>query len=105
MSAEFSELFRPSNARTQPELMLAAVLHLVSHYTASDSGCVKLASVIARHFKALADRPDLTPVLRATCQQLAEQWSDVVERTLPRPARAGLLSAWRRPAATSLPRP
>lgn len=103
MSAEFSELFRPSNTRTQPELLLAAVLHLVSHYTASDSGCVKLASVIERHFKALADRPDLTPVLRATCQQLAEQWSEVVERTLPRPARPGFLSAWRCPPAAAAP--
>ncbi|NRR32857.1 hypothetical protein HSX11_22055 [Oxalobacteraceae bacterium] len=71
----------------QPELMLSAVLHLMSHYTASASehgACLKLASVIERHLKALSSLPDLAPVLRATCQQLSEQWAAVVERELPR---------------------
>lgn len=79
----------------RPEVMLSAVLHLMSHYTArsGDGGaCVKLASVIERHLKALAGRPDLPPVLRATCQQLTEQWAGVVERALPRPAKDNLLS-------------
>ena len=79
----------------QPELMLSAVLHLMSHYTASaDRGaCVKLASVIERHLKALASLPDLAPVLSATCQQLYEQWAAVVERSLPPPKDdAGFLS-------------
>ncbi|MBB3118990.1 hypothetical protein [Pseudoduganella violacea] len=74
-----------------PELMLSAVLHLMSHYTSSanDSGaCVKLASVIERHLKALASLPDLAPVLSATCQQLSEQWAAVVERSLPPPQPA-----------------
>jgi hypothetical protein len=70
----------------RPELMLSAVLHLMSHYTASaaeQGACVKLASVIERHLKALAGLPELAPVLRATCQQLSEQWAGVVESTLP----------------------
>jgi hypothetical protein len=65
------------------------VLHLMSHYTAAASdtgGCVKLASVIERHLKALASLPGLAPVLSATCQQLSEQWAGVVERSLPQPA-------------------
>lgn len=78
-----SELYEP-NAATQPELLVAATLHLMSHYTA-DGGCVKLASVIERHLKALAALPEITPVLRATCLQLSEQWKTVVERTMPKP--------------------
>ncbi|UGQ45044.1 hypothetical protein [Massilia endophytica] len=77
----------------RPELMLSAVLHLMSHYTASaDRGaCLKLASVIERHLKALAGLPELAPVLSATCQQLSEQWASVVERSLP-PQEDGFLS-------------
>ncbi len=71
----------------QPELMLSAVLHLMSHYTAEGKGCVKLASVIERHLKALACLPGLSPVLTATCQQLSEQWAGVVERSLPLPQK------------------
>jgi hypothetical protein len=94
------------NGRHQPELMISAVLHLMSHYTAGNGGsssnsnsnsssdggpCVKLASVIERHFKALASLPDLAPVLRATCQQLSEQWADIVERDMPRPKKNNIL--------------
>ncbi|OGB20738.1 MAG: hypothetical protein A3I66_23715 [Burkholderiales bacterium RIFCSPLOWO2_02_FULL_57_36] len=82
-------------ASTQPELLVSAVLHLMSHYNANmnETGvCVKLASVIERHLKALAGLPDLAPVLRATCQQLAEQWAAVVERGLPQPQRQPFFS-------------
>lgn len=69
----------------RPELMLSAVLHLMSHYTANagGGGCVKLASVIERHLKALAALPGLAPVLAATCQQLSDQWANEVERAMP----------------------
>lgn len=83
------------NAPQRPELMLSAVLHLMSHYSArsADSGpCLKLASVIERHLKALARRPDLAPVLQATCQQLSEQWASVVECAMPRPPKSSFLS-------------
>jgi hypothetical protein len=97
MSIEHDDpvFFSPSNGRHQPELMVSAVLHLMSHYTArsSDSGaCVKLASVIERHFKALAALPELAPVLRATCQQLSEQWAGIVERDMPRPKKNNFLN-------------
>jgi hypothetical protein len=77
--------FEPAGNPVQPELLVSAVLHLMSHYTANSqeaNACTKLASVIERHLKALADLPDLAPVLRATCQQLSEQWGMVVERTM-----------------------
>ena len=88
-------IFTHSPAARQPELMLSAVLHLMSHYTANaadNGGCVKLASVIERHLKALSAQPDLAPVLRATCQQLCEQWAVVVEQARPPQERASFLA-------------
>lgn len=81
------EMMEPTAAPAQPELLVSAVLHLMSHYTAHTSepkSCVKLASVIERHLKALANQPGLAPVLRATCQQLSEQWEGIVENAMPR---------------------
>ena len=88
-------LQEPIAAPAQPELLVSAVLHLMSHYTANNqesSSCIKLASVIERHLKALADLPELAPVLRATCQQLSEQWAAVVERTMPQPEKFKLFA-------------
>jgi len=88
-------LLEPSSAPVQPELMVSAVLHLMSHYTANshdNSQCTKLAAVIERHLKALANLPELAPVLRATCQQLSDQWAVVVERSMPQPERFSLFS-------------
>lgn len=88
-------LQEPGTSPAQPELLVSAVLHLMSHYTAhaqESSSCIKLASVIERHLKALADLPVLTPVLRATCQQLSEQWAAVVEKTMPRPEKFRLFA-------------
>lgn len=88
-----SALLETSVPSAQPELLVSAVLHLMSHYNANineTGGCVKLASVIERHLKALADLPDLAPVLRATCQQLVEQWAAIVERAMPKPERPSL---------------
>ncbi|ALU87879.1 hypothetical protein RB25_16840 [Herbaspirillum rubrisubalbicans] len=91
-----STFVEPNNAPAQPELLVSAVLHLMSHYTANNSqetqSCVKLASVIERHLKALAELPNLAPVLRATCQQLSEQWAHVVERTMPPPEKFNFFS-------------
>ena len=73
----------------QPELLVAAALHLMSHYSASanrDGPCLKLACVIERHLQALAGHAGLSPVLRATCLQLSEQWQGVIEQALPRPS-------------------
>ena len=79
----------------QPELLVSAVLHLMSHYTASPHEApayVKLAAVIERHLNVLADLPELAPVLRATCRQLSEQWAVIVERTLPQPRKPNLFA-------------
>jgi hypothetical protein len=85
----------PQHGGHNPELMLSAVLHLMSHYTAgqdNNGGCVKLASVIERHLKALAAQPGLAPVLSATCQQLSDQWAQEVERKLHEQEKSNFLS-------------
>jgi hypothetical protein len=89
-------LLEPGAAPAQPDLLVSAVLHLMSHYTANSNvsgdtrNCVKLACVIERHLKALSDLPGLAPVLRATCQQLSEQWAAVVDRALPPPQKPNM---------------
>lgn len=80
-----SAFYESTGTSAQPELLVSAVLHLMSHYTANSGerqSCTKLASVIERHLKALAELPDLAPVLRATCRQLSEQWANVVEHAI-----------------------
>jgi hypothetical protein len=75
-------------AGRQDVLLVASLLHLMSHYTGRDDAeppCVKLASVIERHLCALSRLPDIDPVLRATCAQLAERWAGLVDEQLPRP--------------------
>ncbi|PRC93619.1 hypothetical protein [Solimicrobium silvestre] len=90
-----------ANASSRPEILIAAVLHLMSHYSTNnalnkDHGvCVKLAAVIERHLTILSELPDLAPVLRATCEQLSEQWTMVVEHTMPQQSKSGLLARWR----------
>ncbi len=80
-----------SSVPIQPDLLVSAVMHLMSQYTANvgaSGDCIKLASIIERHLRALADFPGLPPVLQATCQQLSEQWAGVVDRAMPKPAKA-----------------
>jgi hypothetical protein len=85
--------FAGTGDASQPDLLVSAVLHLMSHYSAADreTGCTKLASVIERHLKTLAELPDLAPVLQVTCSQLSEQWASVVKHSMPRPERSGFL--------------
>ena len=80
----------PSPQGQQPELLLSAVLHLMSHYHAG-SPCEKLAGVIERHLQALARSPGLSPVLQATCQQLSQQWAALVTLHAPTPPKVTLL--------------
>jgi hypothetical protein len=74
-----------SMAGTKDTLLISSVLHLMSHYctTASkDTPCVKLASSIERHLAALSRCSELDPVVRATCEGLVANWSDVVETSV-----------------------
>ena len=88
------ELSASTSTSKQPELLVSAVLHLMSHYTVNstqtsarhstqedaEQARSRLASVIERHLQALANLPDLAPVLQATCQQLSGQWAALTEK-------------------------
>lgn len=90
-----SKFYEPNVQSTQPDMLICTVLHLMSHYTThtdSKNGCTKLAAVIERHLKAIAELPQLTPVLKATCKQLSEQWATIVERTMTPQQKMPLLS-------------
>jgi hypothetical protein len=90
---DVNDVYDGAVTRVKPELLVSAVLHLMSHYAASETGpCLKLGSIIERHLRALADLPELPPVLRATCQQLSEQWANVVERTRPVQQKRGFFN-------------
>jgi len=102
------ELSMPSSPRAQHAVLVAALLHLMSHYTINSAiqgtrgrerPCVKLASVIERHLNALARSADADPVLRATCEQLSSNWAALVDSALPEPvpARRPLLERILRP--------
>ncbi len=90
-----------NSALARPEQLIAAVLHLMSHYVTQRvlhperRAGVQLAAVIERHLQILAQLPDLTPVLRATCEQLADQWLTVIEQALPATEKTGLAARWR----------
>ena len=69
-------------AGTKDTLLISSVIHLMSHYCTTankETPCVKLASSIERHLAALSRCTDLDPVVRATCEGLVANWSDVVE--------------------------
>ena len=96
MNSSFADELPVVPAGRSPDaLLVASLLHLMSHYTAREAGeppCVKLASVIERHLCALARLPDIDPVLRATCEQLTEKWAALVDARLPPPVKAPLLA-------------
>ncbi len=89
-----TSLYEEPGTSIKAELLVSAVLHLMSHYAANanqSDPCLKLGAIIERHLRALAVFPDLPPVLRATCQQLSEQWASVVERTRHAQQKRGFL--------------
>jgi hypothetical protein len=94
-NTEYSSLLEPADTPTKPELLVSALLHLMSHYTAhlhEKDKCLRLAAVIERHLKVLSTLPGLSPLLQATCLQLADDWTDLVDQNLPRPEKSKLMS-------------
>ena len=66
----------PSPQGQQPELLLSAVLHLMSHYHAG-SPCEKLAGVIERHLQVLSARPAWVPCCKrraSNCRSNGPPW-------------------------------
>lgn len=72
------------------ELLLSGVLQMISqHIVDADPNPdhVRLSAArIERRLKTLSNLPHMEPVLRATCQQLCEQWGTLTEQTVRKPA-------------------
>jgi hypothetical protein len=77
-----AETLAPGLDAGRPEVIVSAALYLMSSYGCSD-GCPKLAHVILKHLRILAEREDLAPVLRETCARLVEQWEVELHNRLP----------------------
>lgn len=62
---------------TRPDLILSAALYLISRYaTAATQGqvCRRLGVSIQCHLEILAERSDVSALVRDTCALLAEEW-------------------------------
>jgi hypothetical protein len=64
---------------TRPDLLLSATLYLISRYGAAAARghvCRRLAVSIQCHFEILAERADVSGLVRDTCALLAEEWRE-----------------------------
>ena len=87
---------------SQDVLLVASLLHLMSHYIARrqhDEPCIKLACVIERHLAALSRLQSVDPVLRATCEQLRDTWCDLVDVKMPMLAKRNFFASLVKPNA------
>lgn len=72
------------------QTLQAALLYMMSHYSAHTSACPCLAKAIAGHLRLFGEHPDNTDslMLQDTCSKLAAYWQDVacgaVSRSVPR---------------------
>jgi hypothetical protein len=86
----------PSTPRVASELLISTVLQLISQYGAradmQGDSAMHSAAMIEGHLKTLASLPDMEPILRATCQQLSEQWGMLHERQMPKPASSAFIT-------------
>ena len=101
-----------AKSRVASELLISTVLQLISRHGtlaatnaaaapkrktdvdahAAADATANSAAAIERHLKALANLPNMEPILRATCQQLSEQWGMMYEQQLPKPAPAAFIT-------------
>lgn len=63
----------PLPAVHRAELMLGAVIFLMSAYPRAN--CPRVALAITRHLESLAAHPSLAPTVRDVCRRLAGEWS------------------------------
>ncbi len=56
------------------DLLVGSTLFLMSAYR-TGAATPRLARAISGHLDAIAEREDVTDVLRSTCEQLARHWS------------------------------
>lgn len=72
------------------QTLQAALLYMMSHYSAHTPVCPCLAKAIAEHLRMLGEHPGNAhcPMLQDTCSKLAAYWQDVacgrVSQSVPR---------------------
>jgi hypothetical protein len=85
-----------AKSRVASELLISAVLQLISRHgalaNADAETTLRSAAAIERHLKTLAGLPDMEPILRATCQQLSEQWGMLLEQQRPKATPATFIT-------------
>ncbi len=84
---------------TRSDLLLSAALYLVSRYaTAASQGqvCQRLAVSIQCHLEILAERGDVSGLVRDTCALLAEEWRRALVHDERVPCGPALLALVRR---------
>jgi hypothetical protein len=78
------------------ELLLSGVLQMISqHIVDADPNpdhARLSAARIERRLTTLSNLPDMEPVLRATCQQLCEQWGALSEQHVRKPASSTFIT-------------
>src|SRR6202162_5504142 len=88
----------PSTAKSRvaSELLISTVLQLISRHSAlaetDAETATRSAATIEHHLKTLAGLPGMEPILRATCQQLSEQWGMMHEQQLPKSTSSALIT-------------
>jgi hypothetical protein len=85
-----------AKSRVASELLISTVLQLISQHStlvkADAETAARSAATIEHHLKTLAGLPGMEPILRATCQQLSEQWGMMHEQQLPKPTSSALFT-------------
>jgi hypothetical protein len=65
------------NGQTRTDLILSAALYLITRYAESAARgvtCPRLAVSIQCHLEILAERSDVSGLVRDTCALLADEW-------------------------------
>jgi len=85
-----------AKSRVASELLISTVLQLISQHSAlaetDAETAIRSAATIEHHLKTLAGLPGMEPILRATCQQLSEQWGMMHEHQLPKSTSSALIT-------------
>lgn len=65
-------MVRPDPAASRPEILLGALIYLMSTY--QRKACPRLACSIASHLDCLAAHPHVDPVIRNVCAGITDEW-------------------------------
>jgi len=85
----------PHQDAERVDVLLSAALYLISRYAAAASqgtACSRLAVSIQCHLEILAERTDVSRLVRDTCGLLADEWRQSVANEAERPCGPALLA-------------